>query len=159
MGAAQESNVVTLSRFRVKEAQIQRFEFDNTVWSVSVDANTPYEEILKPEYWAHVVLPKNMKIGDEIKAKSVTGEWFAWLMIRDCGNTWAKVEVLFKKDFEAAKPEADGVSIPGFKVEWQGIANKFVVIREKDGAVISQGHKRKSDAQIALIEHNRSIGA
>jgi hypothetical protein len=156
--ALKEATVINLPRYRVKEAQVQRFEFDNTVWSVSVDAGLPFEEVLKPEFWANVVRPKNMKIGDELKVTPNDNSWRAHLLVRDCGAVWAKVGVLSKVEFEAQEESGDQ-SVSGFRVEWQGLANKHVVIREKDGAIIAKGFKTKPEAQIAMIEHARAVGA
>lgn len=161
MSAAEATNVVTIPKapqYKVKEAQVVRFEYENTVWSVSVDPKVPFDEILKPEFWAHVVGPKSFKAGDEIKVTPYDYSWRAVLIVRDCGSNWAKVALLDKKEFEMPA-QASASAVPGFRVEWQGIADKHVVIREKDGAVIAKGFKKLPEAQIAMIEHARQVGA
>lgn len=157
MNVAAQSNVVTLPRYRVKEAQVQRFEFENTVWSVSVDTGVPFDEILKPEFWANVVNPKNMKIGDKLDVRPNDASWWALLLVRDCGSVWAKVGVIQKVDFDVQTSSGDD-SVPGFHVEWQGLGNKHVVIRDKDNVVVAKGFKTKPEAQIAMIEHTKAIG-
>jgi hypothetical protein len=156
---AESSNVVHVPRYRTNNSRVQGFNYANTAWAVAVEVGVPFEEVLKPEFWAHVVQSKNMKIGDYLHVTPDDRSWWAWLIVRDCGNAWAKVGVIQKVDFEDMTLSADDDVTKGFSVLWQGPVNKYVVLREKDKAVISKGHKSKPEAQIAMIEHARSVAA
>lgn len=138
--------------YSIKESHVQRAEFGNTVWRADIDPGTPFEEILRPEFWAHVTVPRSFNPGDKIELYPQDGSYYAMLLVRDCGATWAKVEVLLEKKFEAGRDPVN-IDTSGYEVHWQGPVNKYVVIRLSDKAVISKGFKAKEDAQIALLNH------
>jgi hypothetical protein len=155
---AEAAKVIETPAYRIKESQMQRFEFSNTQWDVGVDPHVTPDDVKRPEFWANVSRPKNMKIGDICRVRPHDRSWTAFVEVLDCGPNWAKVDLYQLADRRGQEPLADGEAPKGFSVTWQGPVNRFVVMRDSDKAVISKGHKDKAEAQIALIEHARTAG-
>ena len=91
---------------------------------------------------------------DEFKAIYKDNSVCATFLVWNCGRNWgATVTEVWK----ASPPKTDVVEAPdiphGYKIEWRGMSDKHVVVRESDGAIIVRGKKQRSEAVIALIEH------
>jgi hypothetical protein len=144
-------------RYRLQESQINRAEVGNTVWGIDVLAGTPFDEVLRPEYWANVAGPKKLKIGDEIKVYPEEGHYFAHLYVRDVGHLWAKVSVLGKWDFEALDT-TDVVALEDFRVEFKAPrTTKWCVVRVKDNEIIQSGMTSRHDAQLWLASYRKAL--
>ncbi|MBA2707820.1 MAG: hypothetical protein H0U59_08470 [Gemmatimonadaceae bacterium] len=147
-----------IPRYRLKESRINRAEFGNTVWSIDVDANTPFEEVLKPEYWANVAGPRKLKIGDKIDVYPEEWHYFATLLVRDVGALWAKVEKLEKYEFETLAQD-DGAS-DDFRIEFKAPrTTKWCVVRASDNHLVQTGMASRHDAQIWLTNYRKALAA
>lgn len=144
-------------RYRLKESRIKRAEFDNTVWAVAIEANTPYAKLFEPEFWANITVARNMKIGDELKIFPDEGHYFARLYVRDVGPKWAKVAELYKVEFEGAQLTSGEEVASGFKIEYRGRVDKHAVIRTKDNEVVHRGANSPADAQTWLREYSKAL--
>lgn len=156
---AEAAQVVSIqSKYKIMEDRLVRAEHGNTSWRASVPVGVPYERVLMPEFWLHIAGPKNMIPGDEIRIIPDDGTYVALLYIRDVGASWgAKVAQVWKVDFDAPLADATNDMPAGFKIEWRGLSEKYVVVRESDSATIISGKKTKTDAQIALLEHVKTL--
>jgi hypothetical protein len=144
-------------RYRVRESKIRRAEFDNTVWGATIAADTPFDEVLKPDYWANVSGPLKMKAGDEIKIYPEEGHYFATLYVRDVGPLWVKVAVLHKIEFEKLDVESHDVN-PNYRIEFRGARSaRFCVIRSSDGFAVKEGLASRGEASIWLNEHLKAL--
>jgi hypothetical protein len=151
--------IVSPKQYRLRESRMQRVEFKNTFWDVVVEAGTPFEEILQPEFWAHVIRGKNLMAGDEIRVRPDEGHYLARLFVRDVGplGNWAKVALLEKFDFDGEQTQSGDQDIDGFEIKFQGPVNKHVVVRKKDGAVIMQGISTRVEAAAWLSDYARTL--
>lgn len=146
--------------YRLKESRLkaQLHGFENTFWLAVIEHGTPYDEVLKPDFWAHVAEPRRMKIGDEIVVVPDDGSYRAKLFVRDVGRVWVKVEELTKKDFDAVvAPVGDTAS--EFRVEWKGPHHKHSVVRISDNEIIQGGFKSAGDARLWMAEHAKAMAA
>lgn len=154
---AEAAHVVPIqSKYKILEG---RFQDNKSIsWIATVPVGVPYERVLEPEFWVHIVGPKNVQPTNEIKVVADDGSYVALLYVRDCGAAWgAKVAEIWKRDFDTPAVDATNDMPAGYKIDWRGLSEKFVVVRESDGAVIVSGKKTKPDAQIALLEHVKSL--
>lgn len=151
--------LVDKPRFRLKEARVQRIESRNTIWDVVVEAGTPFEAVLEPEFWSHVVSARNMIAGDEIRLRPDEGHYVARLFVRDVGNlgNWAKVALLEKVDFDGPQDQAGDQKIDGFEVQYKGPIDKHVVVNTKTGNVILSKISTKLEATALMEDHVRQM--
>jgi hypothetical protein len=118
-------------------------------------AETPIENVLAPEYWAHTAT--KVRSGDTITVLPEDRSYFAELLVLDCGRTWAKVHLLRKHDLKPiSRPE---VKMDGYTVKWRGPAAKYSVIRDNDKTVLSENHATKEAAMGWLSEHLKVVSA
>ena len=148
---------------KLAAAQLQPAEHARMVWVALPAAGTPFDAILKPEYWAHVA--KALKAGHEIVVRPPEGHYYATLLVRDAGALWAKVAVLHKHEFnkpeaaaEAAGAGADAVApdTDGFEIRPVGGLG-YCVVRLSDKQRVYEGGKTKADAARWLQEHLAAV--
>lgn len=149
--AAKKKSSPTLMPDRIGHAEDKRHD-----WVVDVPVGVTLEDIQDPAYWALVVTEKGMEPLDHIEARWDDGTKIAYLIVRQCERTYAKVyldRVLeFKENVETALPPS-----LKHKVEFKGGHMKFCVIRLKDDAVIHQGAKTREDADTWMRNHERTV--
>lgn len=141
---------VQLSPDRFHEADFRR-----VVWGSYVEPNTTLEQLLKPEFWAHIA--GKLKQYDQIEVKWDDGSHYATFLVIDAGPSWAQV---FKLTFV----DLGGKNIPAapefpFEVKWGGGHHKFRIIRKADQAVIQSGLATKDIAEQAMKEYAKTVQA
>ena len=105
-------------------------EHRRNIFDVVPEHGTPFEEILKDGYWAHV--SAKMKPGDHIEVRAEDGSYYAELMVLDAGRLYAKVcQLLFVK-LDAVDVKEGGLMAEGYEVAWKGPQLKWCVFRGKD---------------------------
>lgn len=129
-------------------------------FDATVPAGTPFEEILKPEYWAHVagsgrVIPRN-----KICAMPEEGHWYAELIVLQVGQNWIKVQPLPGYPValgEDASVEPDSNEFPGYEIKWRGPVHKFAAIRLSDGEPVKIGFSTRQAVRLWLTEHMKAM--
>lgn len=134
-------------------ARFSRSEFVNTDWTVTVEAGTSLEDVLNSAFFANVAA--KMTPYDHIRVRVDTGEWYAELLVLDCGRNWAK---LFKLcEFKLSRDEEPVEIDNQFAVKHLGPHKKFAVIRKADNEVLRDGFTNKQDANVWLASHLLSL--
>lgn len=105
-------------------------EHRRNIFVVTPEHDTPFEEILKDGYWAHV--SAKMKPGDRIEVMAEDGSYFAELIVQDAGRLYAKVATLRHVKLDAVEVTEGGMAAGGLEVKWQGPQLKWCVLRGKD---------------------------
>jgi hypothetical protein len=137
-----ERKVESLTITNLKEA-----EFVRPVYCATIPIGTLPDDLLKPEYWAHVAT--HLRPWARIEARAEDGTWFADLLVLSVDRTWARVRMLGRYNLtsqDVALTQSE--QITGFEVKWRGAA-KWSVIRKADSAVLKEGMDRE-EADIAL---------
>ena len=148
------SETVDQTRLRAKEGDLS--DASHTISYIQyVPVTTPFEMILRPEYWGHVV--HRFMIGNTVTVMPFDHAWRAELFVRDVGQNWAKVGLINKVEWEKIEPSASVVD--GYRIEWKNIGEKYAVVREKDNAVIAKGFKTKPEAISAMAQHASQVAA
>lgn len=108
-------------------ASLQQAEYVRHIWDVTTEPNTTPEDIVKPEYWTHVL--KKFKKGDYIEVASVEGDWLAKLYIRSVSSSGIIVHLFPVERIGAAAKKVDSAYkvVLGAKKTWR-------VIRVSDNA-------------------------
>lgn len=141
---------------RFKSAELVRLVHD-----IVPEAGTPFEDILKPEYWAHVA--QSLRPWARIEVRAEDGSYFAELLVVNCGRLWAKVAVLRKVDLGDMASEAVPANPdPSFSVMWRGPHAKHAVMRlGKAGGkeVLREGFETKDEAATWMADHIKALAA
>lgn len=112
------------------------------------------EDLLQPGYWAHVAT--QLAPFDRIECRSETGEWFSDLVVISAGRNYAVVRELQHVNFTDQPAAAPQAVESKHHIVWKG-PKKFVVVRNSDKAIISEGHHTRTDAQLALDQYEARI--
>jgi hypothetical protein len=149
-----ERPIYRLTRDRI---QVVISGYANAIFDAWVPPHVPPNDALRPEFWAHVVQEKGMQRGNFCYVRPDDNRWTLYVEVIDCGPNWLKARKCWLVEDDSAPPRDNGVT-KGFSVAWQGQVNKYVVTRDSDKAVMSKGHKTEAAANIAMIEHARTVG-
>ncbi len=114
------------------------------------------EDLLQPGYWAHVATM--FAPFDRIECRSETGEWFSDLVVISSGRNYAVMREVQHVNF-TDQPTAPVQAVESkHHIVWKG-PKKFVVVRNSDKAIISEGHHTRTDAQLALDQYEARIAS
>lgn len=139
---------VVPSRFKAAEYQRQ-------IYVVNPELGTMPEDLLRPEYWAHV--GQQLKPFDRIEARAEDGGWFAEYLVVTAGRGFAQLSLLMSKSLEEAVDMPVGSS--AYKVEWAGPQHQYRVRRLSDNQVLKHGCQSKAEAERWLGEHVKAMAA
>lgn len=125
----------------VKERKIQPImrlqgaEYERLVFSATAHLGTVPEDLLAPEYWAHVA--NHMKPWAKIEARAEDGTWYAEYLVLDVGRTWAKVKLLSQHSLTTKDVSISQSNNIGLEVRFRG-ARKWSVVRTADASVMAE---------------------
>lgn len=153
-----ETPVVEAKPERFIPASESRFQtssdFGSPVTSYVPEAGTPFEHLLRPEYWANI---KALKARCRIWVEAEDGTYVAELYVLKVGQGYAKVVTLPGYPFALPGVSADPSVPDGYEIQFRGHMVKHRVVRLKDGHVLKQGLDTFEDAQAWLRDHKRML--
>lgn len=121
-------------------------------FAVNAPAGTTVEDVLNPQYWAHVAAQFEPFARVEVLEES--GAWMLDLLVIQAGRNWAQVHLLAKHELAErteAMPKAQA-----HLVEWKGPVRKWSVIRISDSQVLQDGFGSKAEAHAWSANHERN---
>lgn len=118
------------------------------------EAGTPYEHLLRPEYWASI---KGLRANAHIYVDAEDGTYWAELKVIKVGQGFAKV-VEFRH-IELAAASADPSVPDGYEIQFRGPLVKNRIVRLKDGHVLKQGLDSEEEARLWLRDHKKMLAA
>jgi len=139
---------------KVRDGEMQPAEYIRQDMIVRPEVGTTLEEMLAPEYWAHVA--KRLKVYDRIEVRGAYGEWWAELLVRVVEDFSVVVHVLRVERFGADVPGEESAIPDGFKIYGRGRAG-WIVKRLADNLDISEGHKSREFAAAWLRDHVKRL--
>lgn len=143
---------------KLNTSALQQAEFARMVWVATPEPGVTLEMLMRPDYWSHVA--KQLRPWHRIEVRDAGFEWCAELVVRDCGQNWAKVELVSFQEF-GAKAQAAAVKAPetlDFEVVRRGRAG-WSVKRVSDHAVMVEDLPTRDDANAWLQRHLGQIAA
>jgi hypothetical protein len=130
-------------------------EFMNARHSVSPSSGTPFEDVLRPEFWANIV---RMAPGDIIEIRPEDQSYYAELYVLKRDRTSATVAVIRPPvPLEPAFKPLPGII--NFRVEFAGSHGKWRVLRISDNVVMRDRFGTEGEARKWLAEYERMIAA
>ena len=135
-------------------------ENSRNIWRVFVANGTTPQDIVQPQFWAH--LASRLQAGDRIEVEPEDSTWLAELRVIDSGPQYAKVQI--------RKPDADGVSrfealgssdtgLPSGYSFSHNASSKWRVVRDSDQKVLKDGLATKADAVTWLMGFAKVLAA
>ena len=86
-------------------------EHRRNIFDVVPEHGTPFEELLKDSYWAHV--SAKLKPGDHIEVRAEDGSYYAELIVQDAGRLYAKVAKLVHVVLDAVEVREGSLTADG----------------------------------------------
>jgi len=134
---------------RLREAANER-----SVWQYVADNGITFEDVQKPDFWAHV--GRMLKPNDRIEVVAEDFSWFAELIVLAADRLWAKVGVLRYVELTGKSDGAEAPS-PDYEVAYKGPTKKHCVIRKADNQIVQEGIALKTDAEAWVREHVKAL--
>lgn len=143
----------------VHPERLESVEYVRTVWRLTPEVGTEPEELLAPDYWAH--LANRLRQCDRIEAWAEDMSWYAEYLVLDVGANWAKVHLCENSIEELGEfdPRRAKVVLTGHTVEYKGRVAKWCVIRDKDKALLKDKFATEGDGLSWLSEYSKTIAA
>ena len=147
---------------KLLSGKLKRAEFERTVYRIKPEDGTEFEDIMKPEYWAHV--GRVLRPFDIIEVLFENGTHYVELVVVDCGDLWAKVAVKTDLNLATEKKSADevreeAVGNAPYSVAYKGPTVKWAVIRNSDNEYVEKGMATKAEAESWLTNYLKALAA
>lgn len=139
---------LTVPADRVKDAEFQQHR-----WVANAEMGTTIEDVLKPDYFAHVA--EMMKPYDHVEVRMDDGSWVAEVIVTACDRNWARVHLLWHHQL-VLDTEIPVASVK-YVVDWKGPQHQWCVLRKSDGAKMKTAYGSKEAALGWLREHERTL--
>lgn len=123
-------------------------------WHAELPAGTTPEDIMKPEYWAH--LARTIRPMDTIKVFCEDGSWEGLYRVMFVSTAEIRISECWSKSHETIDMKAESES---HEIKWISPTKKFGVIRKDDGSVIQDGFYPKEQAQAYMLRHLKELRA
>jgi hypothetical protein len=115
----------------------------NTVYTAEVEAGITQDDLLRPDFWAHV--SGKFRPRDIIIVHDDEDMFYAELLVLACDKTWAQMHLLRFEDISAVAFKVTQAVSDEYDIKLRG-PKKWSVIRKKDNAVIYENLRRREDA-------------
>ena len=130
-------------------------EFINNRHSVPPASGTPFEDLLRPEFWANIV---RMAAGDIIEVRPEDQSYYAELYVLKRERNAAIVAVIRPPvKLEGAFKLTPGVK--AYKVEFSGSHGKWRVVRLSDNTTVRDRFGSEGEARRWLDDYERMLAA
>lgn len=140
----------------VRQTHSGRFQLAEHIiqgWAVMVEDKTTIEDVLKPEFFAHVA--RALRPFAKISVLADDGTWYAELLVKSAGSNWANVVPLQIVDLRGVA--AAVVPADAYAVGFGGPHHKWRVIRNSDSELVSKGHESEALAKAWLVDHLKAL--
>lgn len=132
---------------KLLEKNLMGAEFARQLFRAVPPENTKIEEMLDPEYWAHVA--RKFTPYDMVEVVPEDGSFYARLIVTSTGKLWAKMQKLEYVELSVKKAEP---ATDKYEPKYGGPSAKWRVVNKKDGSLISNESFQNKDEAEAYIE-------
>ena len=132
-----------------KPTNLEESTYARTIWQVKPEIAAKIEDLLDPDYWAHVA--NSLRAGDRIEAVPEDRHYFAEFFVLAASTNWAKLVLLR----EVTLIKDNDKSVTGeFSVAFAG-AHKWRITRGKE--VLKHGFDDKDSAAKWLADNLKEL--
>lgn len=141
---------------KLLEKDLMGADFARQSFRATPPAGTKIEDMLVPEYWAHVA--RKFTPYDIIEVVPEDGAFYARLFVQNTGKLWAKIFKLECVELSAKKPIADIQA--KYEPKYAGPAAKWRVVNKSDGSLVSQdSFQNREDAEMFIEKISKEMAA
>jgi len=132
---------------KLLEKNFMGAEFARQSFRVTPPSGTKIEDMLEPEYWAHVA--RKITPYDIIEVVPEDGSFYARLFVTNTGKLWAKMHKLEYVELSAKRPS---VMLDKYEAKYSGPSVKWRIVNKSDGALVVEDSFQSRDDAEAHIE-------
>lgn len=129
------------------ESRFQLAEFSRAVYQVVPEHGVAWEQVLQPEFWAHVA--RRVKRYDRIEVIAEDGSYYGDLLVTDTRRGGLIVEPLFFKGLEG--PAERVIDMDDYEIRYKGKHWQWTVIRKSDNHAVLRSFETAAKAQQAAL--------
>ena len=149
-----EAAVAAKRAVSINPLRMRLAEYDRQEWIVNAELGTTLEDLMQPEYWAHMA--EQMKVYDHVEVRAEDESWLANLIVRRVERSAAVVHLLQFFEF-TSKVQLTPVAVK-HEVQWKGPQRKFAVIRTSDAECIKDEFVSRDDAVRWIRGYEKTTG-
>lgn len=140
---------------KLLEKNLMGAEFARQSFRVTPPEGTKIEEMLEPEYWAHVA--RKFIPYDILEVVPEDGSFYARLLVLNTSKLWAKMQKLEYIELSAKKPvQASGKYEP----KYGGPSAKWRAVNKSDGSIVStESFQTRDEAEAYIEKLNKEMAA
>lgn len=141
---------------KLMERNLHAADFARQVFRVNPPAGTTLDEMLVPEYWAHVA--RRMTPHDVVEVVPEDGSFYARLFVLNSDKLWVKMAKLDYVEFgDAGQRPAQADK---FEAKFGGPNVKWRVHNKSDNSLVSgDSFQTRADAEKWIEQHSKAMAA
>lgn len=143
---------------RARPTELVLMDYSVRRWNVTVPPDVGMDQILLPEFWAHVAV-RQLRPFDFVVIFWEDGSQLAELFAREVERGGARMGVWKYKNFEEEDnvPELTPAAREQYEVKFRGPQHKYVVVRMSDRREMISGLSKLEAIKYAQQRENQGI--
>jgi hypothetical protein len=140
---------------KLLEKNLMGADFARQSFRATPPAGTKIDEMLEPEYWAHVA--RKFTPYDIVEVVPEDGAFYARLFVASTGKLWAKMIKLECVELTAKKPAA---MVDKYEPKYGGPSAKWRAVHKSDGSLVaSDSFQTREEVEIYIEKLNKEMAA
>lgn len=152
---AVQSEVADIRSHRLIGLRLAERAQKQNEWMATIEAGTPYKDILKSVYWTGVAA--KLSQWDKICVRAEDGSYYAELIVTMAFKTDAVVRQIVYVELEALKEPGSVLTFKDYTVKFSGPQAKWCVIRRSDNKLLRDGLSSSAEAQQWMADHQKAV--
>jgi len=141
--------------YKIHPGRHKQAEFERVEHRVYPEVRHSVEDLLRPEYWAHIA--PRFTSGDMIEAVWEDSSRYAQLYVLRAELDLVSVALLYKVDLAKTPSTRDFSEEEFYEVKWKGPLHKFTVVRKSDGKELAKEFKTKHEAEEFIVDYKKDL--
>jgi hypothetical protein len=146
--------------------RMKQREHNTAAYDIVLQAGVEPDDILPVAYWSHLAETfRAAKLHGDVELTVMTEDlkWRGELVVIDAGVNWARVVFKTTENGQRFITKLGGlqpqkiVILAGHTVNYAGIFDKWRVVRDSDGQVLTRNHNTEGECYTWLSEYAKSI--
>lgn len=130
-------------------------EFARQSFRATPPAGTKIEDMLEPEYWAHVA--RKITPYDIVEVVPEDGAFYARLFVTNTDKLWAKMHKIEYVELTAKQPVA---ASDKYEAKYSGPSVRWRVVNKADGSLVSEdSFQNREEAEAQIEKLNKQMAA
>ncbi len=130
-------------RTQLAPPRLKLAEFVRSPYRAEPEAGARLEDVLAPDYFAHVA--ERLRPGDKLEIMPECMSWYAEALVVDATRLSARLEIILGPIPLDAGEQVLAHDV--FEAKWISPARRFGVARKADGALMTRNLATKADAE------------